>query len=136
MSLEKLLLQPLPVLRYEFAEWKKVTLGADYHVFLDEHYYSVPYTYIKKALDIRYSTQIIEIFYKGKRVVSHRRSDEKGKSTTIKEHMPKKHQKYAEWTSEKVMAWAEKQGSSIKLFVEKIMRKYPHPVQGPRSCLG
>ena len=65
-------------------------------------------------------------FYKGKRVVSHRRSDEKGKSTTIKEHMPKKHQKYAEWTSEKVMAWAEKQGSSIKLFVEKIMRKYPN----------
>lgn len=135
-NLEKPLLRPLPSNRYEFAQWKKTTLGSDYHIFLDDHYYSVPYKYITKKLDIRYTTQIVEIFYKSKRIASHRRSNEKGKCTTVKEHRPKKHQKYAEWTSESIIAWSKKQGSFVQLMVQKIMEKYPHPAQGIRSCLG
>ena len=33
-------LKPLPPTRYEFAEWKRATVGIDYHVELERHYYS------------------------------------------------------------------------------------------------
>ena len=41
-------LKPLSLTRYVFSEWKKVREGADYHVTMDEHHYSVPYTLYKK----------------------------------------------------------------------------------------
>ena len=52
-TLEKQMLKPLPQTPYVFAEWKKAKPGIDYHVALDNHYYSVPYTLIKKELEIR-----------------------------------------------------------------------------------
>ena len=37
-------LLPLPAQRYEFGTWKTATANIDYHVELEHHYYSVPYT--------------------------------------------------------------------------------------------
>lgn len=42
-ALDRPALKPLPVTRYELAEWKVATVGIDYHVELERHYYSVPY---------------------------------------------------------------------------------------------
>ena len=38
---------------YVFAEWKQARVNIDYHVEVDGHYYSVPYTLVKQALDVR-----------------------------------------------------------------------------------
>lgn len=135
-TLEKPLLRPLPSNRYEFAEWKKATLGRDYHVSLDHHYYSAPYTYVKKELNIRYTSKIVEIFYQGNRLASHRRCYKKGAHTTIKEHMPKNHQKHMEWTPERVIHCAEEKGESVGLLAKRIFDKSKHPRQGISSCLG
>ncbi|MFM0515563.1 IS21 family transposase, partial [Paraburkholderia sp. RL17-373-BIF-A] len=35
-------LRPLPEQPYQYAEWKVARIGPDYHVELDQHYYSVP----------------------------------------------------------------------------------------------
>src|SRR5215468_12398412 len=43
-------LKPLPAKPYEFAEWKKCRPGLDYHVEIDKHYYSVPYTLIRQEM--------------------------------------------------------------------------------------
>jgi transposase len=135
-ELEKPSLRRLPQTRYQFAEWKKARAGADYHVELDDRYYSVPYTFIKKELDVRYTNTCIEIFYKGKRIASHFRNAIKNTHTTCKEHMPKQHQLYAEWTPERIIAWAAKTGVFTAKLVEEIMASRAHPQQGFRSCLG
>ena len=44
-ALDRPALRSLPAIRYEFAQWKVATVGIDYHVELDRHYYSVPYRY-------------------------------------------------------------------------------------------
>lgn len=135
-TLEKPVLRPLPQRSYEFAEWKKATPGIDYHIALDQHYYSVPYTLIKKTLDVRYTHNVVEIFYRGKRVSSHLRSHQKGSFTTVLEHMPKAHQEYAKWTPERIIRWAQSSGKSTAELAEKIMESRKHPQQGLRSCLG
>ena len=135
-TLEKSLLRPLPQIPYEFAEWKKATPGIDYHIALDGHYYSIPYTLIKKTLDVRYTSRTIEIFYHGKRVASHLRSEKKGSFTTVLEHMPKAHQEYAKWTPERIIRWANQSGKFTAELTEKIIESRKHPQQGFRSCLG
>ena len=49
-ALEKDILKPLPVEPYEFAEWKEVRAGLDYHVEIEKHYYSVPHALLKEKL--------------------------------------------------------------------------------------
>jgi transposase len=135
-TLEKPALRPLPAARYIFAEWKKARAGVDYHIALDNHYYSVPYTLIKKELDVRFTVDLVEIYYQGKRVASHRRDHRKGAFTTIPEHMPRAHQEYAKWTPERLLNWAQKSGIATAALAQKIMESRLHPQQGFRACLG
>lgn len=135
-SLDKPALMSLPVHRYEFAEWKKARVHLDYHVEVDRHYYSVPHSLLKKELDIRMTAHTVECFYKGRRVASHVRNEQKGRHTTRVEHMPKSHQQYAKWTPARLIAQAEKIGPKTAELVEAIFNSRLHPLQGVRSCLG
>jgi len=135
-TLERSTLKPLPTQSYTYAEWKTVTVNIDYHVEVDGHYYSVPYQLIKQRLDARFTAYTVECFLKGKRVASHRRSDRKGKHTTVTQHMPKAHQQYAEWTPQRLVRWAASFGPNTSGLVEAILRKKVHPQQGFRSVLG
>ena len=45
-------MRPLPLTRYEFAEWKVVRVGIDYHVEVAGHYYSVPYRFAREKVDV------------------------------------------------------------------------------------
>ena len=136
ISLDKPALGPLPKKPYEYAEWKIVRVHPDYHVEVDRHYYSVPYQLYKKQLDVRITAATIECFYRGKRVASHVRSYEKGRHTTITEHMPKPHQAMAAWTPQRLVNWAGTCGDSVAILVEKLLDKYIHPQQGFRPALG
>lgn len=135
-TLEKPLLRPLPESRYVFAEWIKAKAGSDYHISLTGHYYSIPHTFISKELHVRYTQKTVEIFYKNKRIASHIRSFEQGTHTTVTEHMPKNHQKYAEWTPPKIMSWAKNNGEATGKLAEKIIESRKHPYLGYRSCVG
>lgn len=135
-EIEQPALKPLPVSRYDYAEWKKVKAGFNYHVEIDKHFYSVPFTLIKKELYARYDTKIIEIFYQSKPVASHIRSYSAHGYTTNPLHMPKAHQRHAEWTPERIASWAKKMGESTAQLVETIMTSRAHPQQGFRACIG
>jgi transposase len=41
-------LHPLPACRFVYAEWKRARVNLDYHVELDQHYYSTPYQLVGK----------------------------------------------------------------------------------------
>lgn len=135
-ELEQPVLKPLPAQRYEYAEWKTATVNIDYHVEVDRHYYSVPYKLVRKRVEVRLTATVVECFHNGKRVASHLRSFEKGRHTTLKEHMPKGHLEYLEWTPERIVKWAAKTGGATAEVVKYIMVSRAHPQQGFRSCLG
>lgn len=134
-QVDKPALQPLPLYIYEYAEWKKVRAGIDYHIALEHHYYSVPYQYIKHELDLRVTRTLVQCFYKRKLIAIHARSYQKG-HTTIKEHMPKKHQAYAQWTPERLLRWAKQTGEQTCQLIDAMIKARPHPQQAFRACLG
>ena len=64
-TLDRPALRSLPVQPYAYAEWKHARVNIDYHVDVDGHSYSVPYTLVKQQLDVRLSAQVVELLYKG-----------------------------------------------------------------------
>lgn len=135
-ELDRPALKPLPQSRFEYAEWKKATVNINYHITFDHHHYSVPYQLVKESCDVRATATTVEIFRRGKRVASHRRSYKKGGYTTTPEHMPKNHREYSEWTPERVVNWSKTVGPNTALLVEKILETKVHPQQGYLSALG
>lgn len=135
-QLEKPALRPLPAQAYEYAHWQKARVNIDYHVAVEGHFYSVPYQLVKQEIEVRVTTNAVECFHKHKRVASHLRSQHKGLFSTIAEHMPDKHQQYAQWTPQRLVQWASKTGPAAAAVIEHIMGSRPHPQQGFRSCLG
>jgi transposase len=129
-------LRPLPEKPYELAEWKKARVHIDYHVEIDRHYYSVPYALVHRELDVRYTATTVEVFHRGQRVASHMRSSKAGSHTTIDAHRPKSHQRFLEWSPERLVHWASTIGPSTSALVDTILRTRTHPEQGFRSCLG
>jgi transposase len=135
-ELDKPVIRPLPRRRFEIAEWKKVKVNIDYHVVFNKHYYSVPYTLIHKRMEIRATEHVVEIFYRTRRVSSHKRDDTPGLFSTHSEHMPENHRQYAEWNPERIRKWGEQVGDFTAELVNQIFSSRAYPEQGYRSCLG
>ena len=135
-TIDRPALKTLPQVRYEFAEWSKHRVNIDYHIEVCRHYYSVPHQLVHKEVEARMTATTVEIFFRGRRVVSYRRSMARGGYTTLTEHMPRSHQEHAEWTPSRIISWAATVGPNTAALMQKIMEVKPHPEHGFRSCLG
>ena len=129
-------LRPLPAEPFVFAEWKECRAGLDYHVEVDGHYYSVPHTLLRQKMWARFTARTVEVFHNGSRVAAHVRSSSNRRHTTVREHMPSSHQRYAEWTPARLQRQATEIGPKTSALVEIIMRERTHPEQGFRACVG
>lgn len=135
-EIERSALKPLPQAPYVFAEWKQRTVSFDYHVDVDRHYYSVPYTLLRQKVWVRITARTVEIFHKNNRVAAHARTSSNHQHTTVREHMPANHQAYADWSPDRLQRSAAKVGPNVQTLIEVILRERRHPAQGFRSCLG
>jgi len=129
-AMERPALKPLPECPYEFAEWKQVAVNIDYHVDVEGHYYSAPYQLIQQRLMARITRHGVELLHKGKRVAAHTRSHQKGRHTTLTEHQPPAHQKYLEWTPERLISWAGMIGPNCAEVIRQILASRPLVVHG------
>ena len=135
-DVERPALRPLPVGPYLYAEWKECRVGFDYHVEVEHHYYSVPHTLLRERVWIRVAAHTVEVFHCGNRVAVHMRSSSDRRHTTVREHMPSSHRRYADWTPERIRRQAGEIGRNTATLVELIMRERAHPEQGFRACVG
>ena len=97
----------------------------------------MPFRSSRETLEARLTDTMVEVFHKGLRVASHPRSSLRHRHTTIPEHMPSSHRRYAEWTPQRMIREAASIGPATIALVEAInLKAKPHPEQGFRSCLG
>ena len=136
LELDKPSALPLPDRPYVYAEIVKARVNIDYHVALDDHFYSVPYQLRGERITARITASAIEILHKNRRVCAHPRSYKKWEHTTIVEHMPKAHRAHAEWSPSRIIEWAARTGPATAELVEEIIKSRPHPEQGYRAALG
>jgi transposase len=135
-EIERPALKVLPAEPYAYAEWKQCKVGIDYHVEVDQHYYSVPHTLLRESVWVRLSARTVEVFHRGQRVAAHLRSSSERHHTTLAEHRPSSHRRYAEWTPQRLAQAAAEIGSNAATLIEVILRERMHPEQGFRAAIG
>ena len=135
-AIDRPALKPLPTEAYVFCEWRVARVGIDYHVDAGCHYYSVPYRHARAVVDVRLTARTVEIFLKGERIAAHMRMSGNRKHTTVAEHMPSSHRRYAGWTIERIRQDARLIGPATAALCELILEQRSHPEQGFRACLG
>jgi transposase len=133
---ERAKLKPLPNSRYELAEWKKAKVGPDYHVRFASQAYSVPHRYCGKSVDVRLTTQRVEVYLAGALLAAHDRGIALRHISTVPEHMPESHREHAEWTPQRLVGWASEFGPSTRELVEAMLLAYVHPEHGFRPAMG
>jgi transposase len=134
---ERPLLRPLPAEAYVVGQGELGrAVGADYHVIVDGHYYSVPSALAHTKVDVFTTATLVSIFQRGERIASPRRSPIQGGHTTLLEHRPPGHRAVLERTPERLRAEAAAVGVATATYVDRLLAER-HPVeQGMRAAQG
>jgi transposase len=118
-TIDRPAMQPLPPEPFVHADWRKASVGPDYHLRLEGHYYSVPHDLIRQQLWARLTAGTVEIFRGGKRVACHRRAAPGNTgATTLNDHMPASHRRHAELTPQKLRERAARIGPATAILVD------------------
>lgn len=135
-ALDQPALNPLPQRPYELGFWSRARVNLDYHITVDDRYYSVPYRFVKLEVEVRLSAAIVEIYHRGERIASHTLVAAKYGCSTQEAHRPESHKAYAEWTPARLLDWVAKSSPCTRQVGERLLSTPAHPQQGFRSCLG
>jgi transposase len=128
-------LKALPLIPYEYTEYKVAKVGPDYHLQYDKHYYSVPHALCGQRLEIQASATLIRVYHQGQCVAQHVRSSKAFGQTTELSHLPPAHAATQEWGPERIRQWATQIGPDTLGVVLATERRKVHPVQAQRACL-
>ncbi len=135
-EIEKDMLKSLPARAFSLGEWRKATVYKDYHIQVQKRYYSTPYTYIGKNVEVRMDDHTLEIYHDGLRIAVHPRNPKNGRVSTLEEHRPPKHAKVMQRKSERFVERAESVGGNCANVINTLLDKFPHPEMAFRSCEG
>ncbi|GIN98428.1 hypothetical protein J6TS1_42980 [Siminovitchia terrae] len=96
---EKFALSPLPSVPYKI--WKTAKARPDYHISVESMFYSAPYEYINRQVEVKLSDDLVEIFFNHMRIAPHKRLYGKfGQLSSIRDHMPDNHKLFVDQTLE------------------------------------
>lgn len=133
---EQAYLQPLPLNDYEPSVWHMATVGTDYLISDGINKYSVPFDLIGEKVDIRTTSNIVEVFYKGTRVASHQRKVLLQREPIVKQdHMPEAHRKYLNYNADNFLEWANKIGPKTTAVIRWFLNAGKSPEQGYKACV-
>jgi transposase len=137
-EIERSMLQPLSVYRYELKNKRVATVSKNNYVCLgeDKHYYSVPYHYIGKKVSILYSQSNVDIYYRYEHIATHKRNRRPFMFTTVEDHLATKHKYQSDWTPEKFIERAKAIGEQTEKYITGILILRQHPEQAYKTCQG
>ena len=111
---EKDTLIPLPAEPYEMARWKKAKVQSNSHIAYGKNYYSVPYKYIGKEVDVKITAKEISIYFNQQLLCSHKLLIGRiGGYSTDLHHMSPNSNAYGEWNSTRYLNWAKTKGQYV-----------------------
>ena len=134
---EKALLRPLPSAPYEISRWiigRRVQKNG--HVVWEKNFYSAPYAQIGQGVDLRITSQLLEIYRNHERLTSHLLFGEHvvNEYRTNDADQPQG-EKYREWDTVRIRAWAERVGPHMVTVVNRIFEAVPVEEQGFDAAL-
>jgi transposase len=136
---EKSLLMKLPLDDFKMIEGGKRKVYHDCHIFVKRNYYSVPFEYIKKEIEIELSKTLLKVYYNNKEIAIHPRLLGVGQFSTVKSHYPKykvySDTEYQEIYQAKMADIGSHAEQIFFAIVERQHRDWGRPIRGILSLL-
>lgn len=88
-SQEKNKLKPLPINEFKMSNVGTRKVYHDCHIYVDYSYYSVPFEYAGKEVEIELSDKLLKVFYEGREIAVHAKAENRGSFCTNTAHYPK-----------------------------------------------
>lgn len=86
---EKFKLIKLPEQEFRIPKIGERVVYNDCHVYFDYSYYSVPFEYVGKTVEIESDNKLVKILYNGKQIALHEKAVTRGEFKTVDGHYPK-----------------------------------------------
>jgi len=137
-SIERSCLKSLPSVKYEMKEYRRAKVQNIGYVYFspDKNYYSVPYRYIGKQIQIHSTQNWIEVYFNTTRIATHKRNTDKGIYTTNKDHLSSTHQAYQNWSPEYFKTLAKKHGESVMMLIDTMIHQHDYPETAYKRAMG
>lgn len=135
-SLDLPAMQALPATPFEYAEFRRMRVGMDGCVLVDERHYSVPSTLVRKEVELRLTAQVIEVLHGGRRVASHVRSTPGTAAVIDPLHLNDSNRYYFTWNSATELEWALTVGVNVHAFLQARLQGTEHKEHGYRVSMG
>ena len=113
---EKDKLLRLPSRRYKLSMVGTRRVYHDCHIYVDYNYYSVPFEYVGKDVDIELSDNILKVYYKAKQIALHSRLEGRGGFSTKECHYPS----YKRYSETEYQERYQKKMADIGAFAEQL----------------
>lgn len=138
---EKATLKVLPSEPFGVKKVTTLTVQRNYHIQLteDRHYYSVPYQYVGKKVQVYYDRKVVEVYCCYERIAFHPRNTHAKMYHTILEHMPPNHQQMKRikgWNKEDLLNQARQLGTAVEQTAMLILDSNFLVEQNYKSCFG
>lgn len=137
-TVEREYLKPLPRESYEIKDYRRGRVQKMGYVYFspDKSYYSVPYRYIGKQVQIHYTKNVVEVYYNHSRIALHKRNPSKGSYNTNRDHLSSSHKIYMDWNPQYFKNKAAAHGENVVRCVEQILTKVDYPEIGYKRVMG
>ena len=139
MEEEKSKLKNLPSQEFKLAQVGRRKVYHDCHIHADYNYYSVPFEYVGKEVDIELGRNLLSIYYNGQKIAVHPRQAGRGSFCTTDSHYPKyKRQSDTEYQEKYQLKMAQIGEYAEQLFflaIQKQPKDWSRTVQGVLSLL-
>ena len=85
---ERQKLKPLPPKEFSMLKVGTRKVYHDCHIYLDYNYYSVPFEYVGKEVEVETGKDVVRIYHQGRQIAVHALLEGKGQFSTNKAHYP------------------------------------------------
>jgi hypothetical protein len=126
---EKPLLRDLPESTYEMSYFKKAKVLPDCHIQHQRNFYSVPYKYVGKEVDVKFNGGTIHIYYQTNRIASHTVLKGHTYYQTNPAHYPEDKIVEINYHLSQARLRAKKIGPNMELLIEKLIRMDKLPLK-------
>ena len=133
---EKSELRALPRDQYELSYFKVAKVHPDCHIQHLRNFYSVPYKYVGREVEVKYNGSMIHIYYETKRIASH--SIVKGHThyQTNPAHYPEDKIVEINYHLSQARVQAKRIGSNMVYLIEKLIKMDRFPLKTLRKVQG
>ena len=126
-------LKPLPVSPFEIVTWHQAKVALDCHIQVTNTLYSVPYQYVRKRVDVKLGSKIVEIYLDYNLIKTHPRGSRGQRVTDWNDYPPEKAAFF-----QRTPAWSRQQaslvGPSTRETVDTLLGE--HALHYLRQCQG